>query len=146
MKFKVGDRVRILDLDHFDDDRGKIATIREVDDNGWIFLNMIDGAWREHCFEPETVKDDNKMSDTIKIEVELKKCWVRVHEQDEWSPRWNIADTEYCVNDVEHSEIPRNILYTTKWSYMTFDDPNIKQMTQAEIEKELGYKIKIVGE
>ena len=168
MKFKVGDKVRVRTLESLVEDFGgnqnyinidhsklmiyemlslcgKVVTIELVYTESYCIKEM-GYSWYDCCFEPEPVKDDDKMSDTIKIEVELKKCWVRDRKRDEWSPRWNIADTGYCVNDIEHSEIPRNILYTTKWSYMTFDDPAIKQMTHAEIEKELGYKIKIVGE
>ena len=171
MKFKVGDRVRIRkDLKEGDDFEiyvtdemeelaGEIVTITKVNKalvNVKYAIDKDDGfyAWSEDMFE-NSVKPSKEelfkmpIGTIIKTDRQEHNIFVKVGEND------------FCNNDCDHIEYDNikedlSLDYYYEGKIIEIQEPNytiiykedkqVKEMTIAEIEKELGYPIKVVKE
>lgn len=170
MKFKVGDKVRIRkDLkegDNFEiyvDNEmeklaGEIVTITNVNKVFAGVRYVIDKddrffSWTEDMFESLTKPTKEELfkmpiGTIIKTDQEENNVFVKVGEDDFCN---DCADhiEEYDVND----DLTLNMFATkiVEIQEPTFEtiyraDEEIKEMTMLEIEKELGYPIKIIKE
>ena len=168
MKFKVGDRVRIRkDLkeghmfkvyvdEEMEEFKGKIVCIDKVnEDDEFYFIKEDDNEWEwtEDMFE-NTIKPTKEelfkmpIGTIIKTDREYNNVFVKVGEND------------FCNDDVDHIEyndvnddlslecFGNKIIEIQEPTYKTIykADEEVKEMTIAEIEKELGYPIKVVKE
>lgn len=173
MKFKVGDRVRIrkdlkegYDLTiYVSDEMGKYAgnivtiskTRRRHDGTEIYEIKEDDGywAWSEDMFEQNKKPSKEELFDMpigtiIKTDREENNVYIKVGENDFCNDNCDhIEDSDinedltvdnYCGDKtIIEIQIPTyETIYTA--------DTEIKEMTIAEIEKQLGYPIKIVKE
>lgn len=169
MKFKVGDRVRIKkDLkegydyklyvnDDMEELAGKIATITSAWENCGARYEINEDAgtntWTEEMFENITKPTKEELlkmplGTIIKTDEKEHNIFVKVGEND------------FCNDDADHIEscdvnddlslkyFGNKIIEIQEPSYTTIykADEEVKEMTIAEIEKELGYPIKVVKE
>jgi hypothetical protein len=156
MKYKVGDKVKIVKertscmntSGKMDKYLGTVMTIKEVYDFRY-YMEEDEGRWAwddndiEGYAEKIEVGDIVKLNKKAKIEDFTKNYWngCQISTLDFIKNYWN--DEEFIVEDVndrwaklEGLLVNINILILVKKSK--------KEMTIAEIEKELGYPIKII--
>lgn len=170
MKFKVGNKVRIRkDLkkgdnfkiyvsDNMEELAGKIATITKAwEDNGERYLIKEDPyiyTWTEDMFEgfikptkeklfkmpagTKIITDDEKNNTFIFDGVDSFYGNTRYLKDDEIDEDLTVTD-EYCGTRIMEIQEP---------TYQTIyrEEKEVKEMTIAKIEKELGYPIKVVKE
>lgn len=170
MKFKVGDRVRIKkDLkegydyklyvnDDMEELAGKIVTITRAWENCGAKYEINEDAgtntWTEDMFEGLAIitkEELFKMPIGTKITTDLEENNIFV----------KVGENDFCNNDCDHIEYDNikedlsldyykegKIIEIQEPSYTTIykADTEVKEMTIAEIEKELGYPIKVVKE
>lgn len=169
MKFKVGDKVRIRKdlkegndfelyvVDDMEELAGKIVTItRAWEDNGGRYSIKEDTynyTWSEDMFENTTKPTKEELfamplGTIIKTDEKEHNIFVKVGEND------------FCNDDADHIEscdvnddlslkyFGNKIIEIQEPNYTTIykEDKQVKEMTIAEIEKELGYPIKVVKE
>ena len=172
MKFKVGDRVRIRkDLKEGDDFEiyvtdgmeelaGEIVTITKVNKalvNVMYVIDKDDGfySWSEDMFE-NSVKPSKEelfkmpIGTIIKTDRQEHNIFVKVGENDFCNDnRDHIED-----GDINDDLTKKRCFYGTKiieiqeptYEIIYKEEAEVKEMTIAEIEKELGYPIKVVKE
>lgn len=170
MKFKVGDKVRIRkDLkegdsfeiyvaDEMEELAGKIVTITKVNKTLASVRYVIDKddgfySWSEDMFEglAQLTKEELfKMPIGTKITTDLEENNIFV----------KVGENDFCNNDCDHIEYDNikedlsldyydgKIIEIQEPNYTIIykEDKQVKEMTIAEIEKELGYPIKVVKE
>ena len=171
MKFKVGDRVRIRkDLkkgdsfeiyvtDEMEELAGEIVTITQVNKSLISVRYVIDKddgifSWSEDMFEDlakPTKEELFKMPIGTKITTDLEENNIFV----------KVGENDFCNNDCDHIEYDNikedlSLDYYYEGKIIEIQEPNytiiykedkqVKEMTIAEIEKELGYPIKVVKE
>ena len=170
MKFKVGDKVRIRkDLkeghdyklyvnDDMEELAGEIVTITEVygdcDTEYEINEDTGENSWTEDMFEGLAIitkEELFKMPIGTKITTDLEENNIFV----------KVGENDFCNNDCDHIEYDNikedlsldyyeegKIIEIQEPNYTTIykEDKQVKEMTIAEIEKELGYPIKVIKE
>lgn len=169
MKFKIGDKVRIRkDLkegdnfklsvtDDMEELKGKIVTITEAweNDGGRYSINkdLHNYTWTEDMFEGLAIitkEELFKMPIGTKITTDLEENNIFV----------KVGENDFCNNDCDHIEYDNikedlsldyyegKIIEIQEPTYEIIykEEAEVKEMTIAEIEKELGYPIKIVKE
>ena len=166
MKFKVGDRVRIRkDLkkgydfkyyvaDKMEKFKGKTVTIYSVNSEAYrIEEDNMNWDWTEDMFEGLAIitkEELFKMPIGTKITTDLEENNIFV----------KVGENDFCNNDCDHIEYDNikedlsldyyegKIIEIQEPNYTTIykEDKQVKEMTIAEIEKELGYPIKVVKE
>lgn len=171
MKFKVGDRVRIRkDLKEGDDFEiyvtdemeelaGEIVTITKVNKalvNVKYAIDKDDGfyAWSEDMFE-NSVKPSKEelfkmpIGTIIKTDRQEHNIFVKVGENDFCNDDRDHIESCYVNDDLSlNCNLSKKIIEIQEPTYETIytADTEVKEMTIAEIEKELGYPIKVVKE
>lgn len=166
MKFKVGDKVRVRkDLSankiyhitvvgSMEKYAGRVMTVNMVTGHGYR-LKEDDGEWHWSEDTMEGLKKPSKeellkmpIGTIIKTDREHNNVFVKV------------GENEFCNNDVGHVEdyninedlslnyFKGKIIEIQEPTYVTIykADEAIKEMTIAEMEKELGYPIKVIKE
>ena len=170
MKFKVGDKVRIKkDLkegnsfeiyvtDGMEELAGEIVTITaanktlvrteyEIDkDNGFY-------AWTEDMFENTTKPAKEELfkmplGTIIKTDKEKNNVFVKVGESDFCNDICDHIEDNHVNDDLSLECFGNKIIEIEEPTYQTIykADDEVKEMTIAEIEKELGYPIKVIKE
>lgn len=167
MKFKVGDKVRIkkdLSIDKtygitvvssMEKYAGRIMTVSRITNFGYrLKEDNEEWHWSEDTMEivPKPTKEEllkMPLGTIIKTDKEGHNIFVKVGEND------------FCNNDYDHIEYDNikedlsldyyeegKIIEIQEPNYTTIykEDKQVKEMTIAEIEKELGYPIKVVKE
>ena len=170
MKFKVGDRVRIRkDLkkgdsfeiyvtDEMEELAGEIATIIKVNKSLISVRYEIDKddgifSWSEDMFEDlakPTKEELFKMplGTIIKTDRDCNNVFVKVGENDFCNDDADHIEDNYVNDDLSLECFGNKIIEIQIPTYETIykADKEVKEMTIAEIEKELGYPIKVVKE
>lgn len=169
MKFKVGDRVRIKkDLkegydyklyvnDDMEELAGKIATITSAWENCGARYEINEDAgtntWTEEMFEnitKPTKEELFKMPIGTKITTDLEEnnIFVKVGENDFCNDYYDHIEDDDINEDLSLDCCGDKIIEIQEPTYRTIYrvETEVKEMTIAEIEKELGYPIKVVKE
>ena len=169
MKFKIGDKVRIRkDLKERDDFKeyvtdnmeelaGKIVTITKAWENDgekyYIKEDMYNYIWSEDMIE-NFVKPSKEelfkmpLGTIIKTDRDCNNVFVKVGENDFCNDDVDHIESCYVNDDLSLECFSNKIIEIQEPSYRTIykADEEVKEMTIAEIEKELGYPIKVVKE
>ena len=166
MKFKVGEKVKIkknlkegYDFKHYVADemekfKGKTVTIYSVNSEAYrIEEDNMSWDWTEDMFEGLAIitkEELFKMPIGTKITTDLEENNIFV----------KVGENDFCNNDCDHIEYDNikedlsldyyegKIIEIQEPNYTIIykEDKQVKEMTIAEIEKELGYPIKVVKE
>ena len=171
MKFKVGDKVRIRRglkkgdnykiyvNDDMEELAGRIVTITDAwDNNGGryeIDEDKVCYTWTEDMFE-NTAKPTKKelfampLGTIIKTDRERNNVYIKVGKDDFCNDAADHIKDVNIKNDLTTNcdYYGNKIIEIQEPSYTTIykADTEVKEMTIAEIEKELGYPIKVVKE
>lgn len=169
MKFKVGDKVRIKrDLkeggnfkvyvtDGMEELAGKIVTITDAWENDGgrysIKEDSYNYTWSEDMFEglAKLSKEElfkMPLGTIIKTDRDHNNVFVKVGENDFCNDDADHIESCYVNDDLSLEIFGNKITEIQEPSYTTIykADEEVKEMTIAEIEKELGYPIKVVKE
>ena len=169
MKFKVGDKVIIRkDLkegydfkeyvtDDMEELAGKIVTITEVweNDGGRYYIkeDMYNYIWSEDMFENSTKPTKEELfkmplGTIIKTDRYCNNVFVKVGENDFCNDAVDHIEDNYVNDDLSLECFGNKIIEIQIPTYETIykADKEVKEMTIAEIEKELGYPVEIVEE
>ena len=169
MKFKVGDKVIIRkDLkegydfkeyvtDDMEELAGKIVTITKVweNDGGRYYIkeDMYNYIWSEDMFENSTKPTKEELfkmplGTIIKTDRDCNNVFVKVGENDFCNDDVDHIESCYVNDDLSLESFGTKIIEIQEPTYQTIykADKEVKEMTIAEIEKELGYPIKVVKE
>lgn len=164
MKFKVGDKVRIRkdlkegpEYKYYVDDSmeklaGKCVEILEADSDSYQVAGSK-SSWSEDMFE-KLVKPTREELLKMPIGTIIKTDW------DKHNIFVKVGENDFCNDDCDHIEdddinedlsLDRcgdKIIEIQEPTYRTIYrvETEVKEMTIAEIEKELGYPIKVVKE
>lgn len=166
MKFKVGEKVKIKKnlkegysfkyyvADEMEKFKGKTVTIYSVNSEAYrIEEDNMSWDWTEDMFEGLAITTKEELfamplGTIIKTDEKEHNIFVKVGEND------------FCNDDADHIEscdvnddlslkyFGNKIIEIQEPNYTTIykEDKQVKEMTIAEIEKELGYPIKVVKE
>ena len=153
-KFKIGDRVKVVKLRHSGGDNIKIGmtgTVLEEDTRPWVEFdeningkNTFNGSSREKtmCMWEDEIElcklDGLSLLEKIKTS-EIKNCDIKVYKNDRYQFTIQCGEKSILDNPKHHI----GMLTSDKYTYEPICK---KEMTISEIEKELGYPIKIVEE
>lgn len=170
MKFKVGDKARVRkDLkegndfnlyvtDDMEELAGKIVTIIDAwDNNGGRYSINEDSyncTWSEDMFEglAKLSKEElfkMPLGTIIKTDREKHKIFVKVGKDDFCNDYCDHIESRNVNDDLSlNCNLSKKIIEIQEPTYETIyqADEEIKEMTIAEIEKELGYPVKIIKE
>lgn len=169
MKFKVGDKVIIRkDLkegydfkeyvtDDMEELAGKIVTITKVweNDGGRYYIkeDMYNYIWSEDMFENSTKPTKEELfkmplGTIIKTDRDCNNVFVKVGENDFCNDDVDHIEDNYVNDDLSLECFGNKIIEIQIPTYETIykADKEVKEMTIAEIEKELGYPVKIIKE
>ena len=169
MKFKVGDKVIIRkDLkegydfkeyvtDDMEELAGKIVTITKVweNDGGRYYIkeDMYNYIWSEDMFENSTKPTKEELfkmplGTIIKTDRDCNNVFVKVGENDFCNDDADHIEDNYVNDDLSLECFGNKIIEIQIPTYETIykADKEVKEMTMAEIEKELGYPVKIIKE
>ena len=164
MKFKVGDKVRIRkdlkegpEYKYYVDDSmeklaGKCVEILEADSDSYQVAGSK-SLWSEDMFE-KLVKPTREELLKMPIGAIIKTDW------DEHNIFVKVGENDFCNDDCDHIEdddinedlsldcCGDKIIEIQEPTYRTIYrvETEVKEMTIAEIEKQLGYPIKVVKE
>ena len=166
MKFKVGEKVKIKKnlkegydfkyyvADEMEKFKGKTVTIYSVNSEAYrIEEDNMSWDWTEDMFEGLAIitkEELFKMPIGTKITTDLEENNIFV----------KVGENDFCNNDRDHIEscdvnddlslkyFGNKIIEIQEPNYTIIykEDKQVKEMTIAEIEKELGYPIKVVKE
>ena len=166
MKFKVGEKVKIKKnlkegygfkyyvADEMEKFKGKTVTIYSVNSEAYrIEEDNMSWDWTEDMFEGLAIitkEELFKMPIGTKITTDLEENNIFV----------KVGENDFCNNDCDHIEYDNikedlsldyyegKIIEIQEPNYTTIykEDKQVKEMTIAEIEKELGYPIKVIKE
>ena len=166
MKFKVGGKVKIKKnlkkgydfkyyvADEMENFKGKTVTIYSVNSEAYrIEEDNMSWDWTEDMFEGLAIITKEELfkmplGTIIKTDEKEHNIFVKVGEND------------FCNDDADHIEscdvnddlslkyFGNKIIEIQEPNYTTIykEDKQVKEMTIAEIEKELGYPIKVIKE
>ena len=166
MKFKVGEKVKIKKnlkegydfkyyvADEMEKFKGKTVTIYSVNSEAYrIEEDNMSWDWTEDMFEGLAIITKEELfkmplGTIIKTDEKEHNIFVKVGEND------------FCNDDADHIEscdvnddlslkyFGNKIIEIQEPNYTTIykEDKQVKEMTIAEIEKELGYPIKVIKE
>jgi hypothetical protein len=164
MKFKVGDRVRVVKIDsgNHQECMGKVFTIKSVDVHHYyhyIFEEYSACSWRDEELELVSFAKFTKSDLKDGMVVEYRDGSRRMVMGDmlishsSHNELYHYNDTlenvvSFCSIDKVYKSKSINLNEYFKDRYLTliWERPKeelVKEMTVAEIEKELGYKVKI---
>lgn len=169
MKFKVGDRVRIRKdlkegddfelyvVDDMEEFSGKIVTIINAwEKNGGRYSIKEDPnnyTWSEDMFENTTKPTKEELfamplGTIIKTDCDYHNVFIKVGEDDFCNDSADHINSAYVKDDFSLNCCENKIIEIQEPTYQTIYkvDKEVKEMTIAEIEKELGYPIKVVKE
>ena len=156
MKYKVGNIVKVInDVDSYFD-KGDIVQIVEIDDSlvPYRCLRLKDNKsqWLdEEDFElvRYTWEDFKKAPTGTKVTFESGLHIFKI-DKDEFGDEFANMSDNFSYEDLENFKTKVSgygkIIKIEEPIYTTVYEPEVKEMTIAELEKELGYKIKIVKE
>ena len=167
MKFKIGDRVRIKkDLNHnkyyeitvvdgMEKYAGKVMTIKTTTSRGYR-LEEDDEEWNWSEDTMEEIAKPTKeelfkmpLGTIIKTDRQEHNIFVKVGENDFYNDDRDHIESCYVNDDLSlNCNLSKKIIEIQEPTYETIyiADEEVKEMTIAEIEKELGYPIKVVKE
>lgn len=159
-KYKVGDKVRVKDhgvdvgpgwVDSMNHMMGKIATISDISDMGYYRIEEEAYWWCDEMFEGLVESVDNSLESTGNeiIDLLMKKLDVKIDEEFEielgcLSP-YHFDKNGILINscgDATKAWIAEMIYGEVEIKKI----PKPKEMTMQELEKALGYPVKIVKE
>lgn len=170
MKFKIGDRVKLLKnkmktshcretiLRFRNEETGVIRNINYGDSTNNINIEFDDGYNNCYCYEDEIMKIMAKptkeelfkmpLGTIIKTDKEKYNVFVKVGESDFCNNICDHIEDNYVNDDLSLECFGNKIIEIEEPTYQTIykADDEVKEMTIAEIEKELGYPIKVVKE
>ena len=171
MKYKVGDKVRIRkDLkedkrygeycadEEMEEMAGKIVTIEHVYEHVYEDVYEIkedsnSNYWTDEMFEGYAKPSKEELfamplGTIIKIDKEEDNVFVKVGEDDFCNNCADHLEIDDINDDLSLERFGIKILEIQEPSYNTIytADKEVKEMTIAEIEKELGYPIKVIKE
>ena len=175
-KFKVGDKVRIrkdliagkqyggmtLLIGHMSDCIGMTGLVKKCDSYLYTYAYKVgDFYWTEEMLEPAFTKADLKDGMVVET-IETHNNRYLVMGDHFIQPMCNLGigyysddltrgdHSPYTIAKVYKSTAPTiERLFDDKYLELIWERPKeepVKEMTVAEIEKELGYKIKVVAE
>mgnify|MGYP001851363269 FL=1 len=164
MKFKVGDKVRIRkDLkegheykyyvnDSMEKLAGKCVEILEADSDSYQVAGSK-SSWSEDMFE-KLVKPTKEELLKMPVGTIIKTAWdehnifVKVEENDFCNDYYDHIEDDNINEDLSLDCCGYKIIEIQEPTYRTIyrAETEVKEMTLAEIEKELGYPIKVVKE
>ena len=136
--FKKGDSVLCVKApDYFDIKEGEIYTVKNVDADGWLEIAEV-----RQVYVPERFKE--LKFNGVELLQEIKKgnftnCDIKVYKENKY--KFTIQSGEKAILDNPNHHI--GMLTSDKYAYKPIMK---KEMTISEIEKELGYPIKIIKE
>lgn len=164
MKFKVGDRVRIRkDLkkgyeykyyvnDFMESLAGKIVEIRAVDNDSYQ-VGGLPYFWTEGMFEGLAILTKEELlkmpiGTIIKTDLDEDNIFVKVGENDFCNDDCDHITDDEINDDLSLDGYGDKIIEIQEPTYNTIyrAETEVKEKTIAEIEKELGYPIKVVKE
>lgn len=162
MKYKVGDKVKIVDANRREDaicgfETGDIVTIIDCYDDKQRYMIIKDDftGYIDECnlkdLNSYTWEDFEKCPIGTKVTFESGEEYVKTSNEEE------CFDGDYFYRNYEDLEDFKDnsdthnlgkIIKIEEPTYTTVYEPTeeVKEMTIAELEKELGYKIKVVKE
>ena len=166
MKFKVGDKVRIkkdLSIDKtygitvvssMEKYAGRIMTVSRITNFGYrLKEDNEEWHWSEDTMEIVTKPTKEELlkmplGTIIKTDKEGHNIFVKVGENDFCNDDCNHTGAGYINDDLSLECFGNKIIEIQEPTYETIykADDEVKEMTIAEIEKELGYPIKVVKE
>lgn len=139
MKFKIGDKVRLIKNEGYGIKIGDTGIVRENSAIPYVnWGNKGIWAFNEHELELVTKMEGIELLEQIKSQY-IKNCDIKVYKNNKY--QFTIQCGEKAILDNPKHHI--GMLTSNKYTY----EPVLKkEMTISEIEKELGYSIKIVKE
>ena len=166
MKFKVGDKVRIkkdLSIDKtygitvvssMEKYAGRIMTVSRITNFGYrLKEDNEEWHWSEDTMEIVTKPTKEELlkmplGTIIKTDKEGHNIFVKVGENDFCNDDCNHTGAGYINDDLSSECFGNKIIEIQEPTYETIykADTEVKEMTIAEIEKELGYPIKVIKE
>ena len=166
MKFKVGDKVRIkkdLSIDKtygitvvssMEKYAGRIMTVSRITNFGYrLKEDNEEWHWSEDTMEIVTKPTKEELlkmplGTIIKTDKEGHNIFVKVGENDFCNDDCNHTGAGYINDDLSLECFGNKIIEIQEPTYETIykADTEVKEMTIAEIEKELGYPIKVIKE
>lgn len=160
MKFKVGDKI-----EHERYGKGRILKINDCYsilvefENEEAYFHDGDGSGKDrHCYW--VYKDSIKQTITkeelfkmplgtiIKTDRDYNNVFVKVGENDFCNDNIDHIEDDYVNDDLSLECFGTKIIEIQEPTYETIykADKEVKEMTMAELEKELGYPVKIIKE
>ena len=166
MKFKVGEKVKIKKnlkegydfkcyvADEMEKFKGKTVTIYSVNSEAYrIEEDNMRWDWTEDMFEGLAIitkEELFKMPIGTKITTDLEEnnIFVKVGENDFCNNDCDLIEYDNIKEDLSLDYYEGKIIEIQEPNYTIIykEDKQVKEMTIAEIEKELGYPIKVVKE
>ena len=166
MKFKVGEKVKIKKnlkegydfkyyvADEMEKFKGKTVTIYSVNSEAYrIEEDNMSWDWTEDMFEGLAIITKEELfkmplGTIIKTDKEKYNVFVKVGESDFCNNICDHIEDNYVNDDLSLECFGNKIIEIEEPTYQTIykADDEVKEMTIAEIEKELGYPIKVVKE
>ena len=161
MKFRVGDKVKVIKEGTHCQKKGDIVEILRIEDKSYYWECPYNGRW--YLKEDEVSYFKLTKEELIKMSVGTV---ITTNAEDEEYQKWikidngyfvNIDDSDYYLDTYDINEdltIDSDDDYGTRITKIeepeyttTYDySKEIKEMTVAEIEKELGHAVKIIKE
>jgi hypothetical protein len=162
MKFKVGDRVRIVKpmLETQQDLKGSTFVIKYVSDSSYAggYFDEEDRIWKEHeleLVEVNMTKKDLKDGDIVTLRngdrlVLFEEDFTDVSKDsanmllvlDDLDNNLNYARYGNRNEDYDVIKVERPVEYETVFERK---EEEVKELTVDEISEKLGYKVKVVG-
>lgn len=156
MKYKVGDRVKVVDTKRSNFMLGDIIKITKTNGTS-SFPYWCEGELHEeYMAEDQIAPADYTWEDFLKCPVGTKVTFERGKviykmEKDEFGEEFTDSSDNYSFRDLENFELKDSdygkIIKIEEPTYTTVYEPNeVEEMTMEEVCKALGKQIKIVKE
>lgn len=166
MKFKVGEKVKIKKnlkkgydfkyyvADEMEKFKGKTVTIYSVNSEAYrIEEDNMNWEWTEDMLEGLAIITKEELfkmplGTIIKTDEKEHNIFVKVGENDFYNDDADHIESCDVNDDLSLKYFGNKIIEIQEPNYTTIykEDKQVKEMTIAEIEKELGYPIKVVKE
>ena len=166
MKFKVGEKVKIKKnlkkgydfkyyvADEMEKFKGKTVTIYSVNSKAYrIEEDNMNWEWTEDMLEGLAIITKEELfkmplGTIIKTDEKEHNIFVKVGENDFYNDDADHIESCDVNDDLSLKYFGNKIIEIQEPNYTTIykEDKQVKEMTIAEIEKELGYPIKVIKE